>query len=61
MRSLLILGFVLMCVGCGDSKTTVTAPEKFSPPTQAASAGGGGGDAAGAGENKGTEEAKLVP
>lgn len=60
MRLLLILGFVLMCVGCGDSKTTVTAPEKFSPPTQAASAGGGGGDG-GASENKGTEEAKLVP
>lgn len=61
MRSLLILGFALLCVGCGDSKTTVTAPEKFSPPTQEASAGAGGGATTGGAASGGPEEAKLVP
>ena len=59
MRLLLILGFALMCIGCGESKTTVTAPEKFSPPTKEASAGGGGETAGDS--NSGAEEAKLVP
>lgn len=59
IRYILLIGLLFAVVGC-ESKTEITAPDTFLPPTQSADAGSGGGDK-GSKDNSGGEKEKFVP
>jgi hypothetical protein len=59
IRYVLLIGLLIAVVGC-ESKTEITAPGTFLPPTQSADAGGGGGDK-GSKDTFGGQKEKFVP